>query len=142
MASNRTAGELIREAIENGPIGLSQKTVARRAGISEKHLSQIIRGGVRMSARVAVRLEGPLGVPAMDLLVAQALADVAVARAKLTSTPPPEGATLVLCTPLPDGRWHASYEHGANETHVLLPRGVKPAKTWTADFQAEAEAGW
>lgn len=74
-------GDLIRQAIANGPTGLSQKTVARRAGISEKHLSQIVQGAVRMSARVAVRLEGPLGVPALDLLIAQALVDIAAVKA-------------------------------------------------------------
>lgn len=76
----RPPGEIIRQAITDGPIGLSQKSVASRAGISQKHLSQIVRGAVRMSARVAVRLEEPLGVPALDLLVAQALADIAAAK--------------------------------------------------------------
>lgn len=86
MAAHKTPGELIRQAIADGPIGLSQKSVARRAGISEKHLSQIVRGYVRMSAHVAVRLEGPLGVPALDLLVAQALIDIAAAKAARETT--------------------------------------------------------
>jgi plasmid maintenance system antidote protein VapI len=77
----QSPGDLIRQAIDNGPRWLCQKYVARQAGISEKHLSQIVRGAVRMSARVAVQLEGPLGVPALDLLVAQALVDIAAARA-------------------------------------------------------------
>lgn len=47
------------------------------------------------------------------------------------SSPPPEGATLLLCTPQSGGRWYAIYEHGANETHVLMPAGIKPPKTWT-----------
>lgn len=74
--------EIIRQAISDGPPWMCQKYLARQAGITEKHLSQIMRGGVRMSARVAVRLEGPLGVPALDLLVAQALVDIAAAKAE------------------------------------------------------------
>lgn len=57
-----------------------------------------------------------------------------------TNTPPPEGATLVLCSPLHDGRWHAIYEHGANETRVLLPLGMRPPKTWTRAATATATA--
>ena len=57
-----------------------------------------------------------------------------------TSTPPPEGATLVLCAPQHTGRWFGIYEHGGAETHVLLPKGMRPPKTWTATFQAQAEA--
>lgn len=83
--SFRGPGEIIRQAIADGPRWMCQKYVARQAGISEKHLSQIVRGGVRMSAHVAVRLEGPLGVPALDLLVAQALVDIARAKQHRTS---------------------------------------------------------
>ncbi|WP_410633356.1 hypothetical protein [Amycolatopsis sp. cmx-4-83] len=49
-----------------------------------------------------------------------------------TGTPPPEGATLVVSSPLHDGRWHAIYEHGFNETQLVMPKGTKPPKTWTA----------
>jgi hypothetical protein len=50
---------------------------------------------------------------------------------QITGTPPPEGATLVLRSPLHDGRWHAIYEHGFNETQLVTPKGIKPPKTWT-----------
>jgi len=78
-----SVSEIIAQAIANGPARLTQRSVAHAASISEKHLSQIIVGAVRMSARVAVRLEVPLGVPALELLLAQAVADVAAARAEL-----------------------------------------------------------
>jgi len=71
----RSVSDMIRQAIANGPAWMNQRWVARRAGISEKHLSQIVRGAVGMSARVAVRLERPLGVPALDLMVAQGLSE-------------------------------------------------------------------
>jgi plasmid maintenance system antidote protein VapI len=81
MIKHQTPSEIIRRAIDDGPRWLCQKSVARQAGISEKHLSQIVRGAVRMSARVAVQLEVPLGVPALDLLIAQALVDIAAVKA-------------------------------------------------------------
>lgn len=83
-------GELIRDAIANGPTGLSQKTVARRVGVSEKHLSFIVLGKARLTADLALRLESHLAVSAEDLLVAQALRDLTQARASALHT---EGAS-------------------------------------------------
>jgi len=57
----------------------------------------------------------------------------------MTSDPPPDGSTLVFCAPQHSGRWYAIYEHGANETRVLLPRGMRPPKTWTNATTAEAQ---
>lgn len=48
-------GEVIREYISER--GLKQKNVAQAIGISEKHLSNILNGKVRLSEAVAIKLE-------------------------------------------------------------------------------------
>lgn len=58
----------------------SQVEAARMAGISAKHLNQVISGRAGISADVAVRLEPAVGVSAEVLLIAQALCQVAAVR--------------------------------------------------------------
>lgn len=55
-------GVLIQREIDAA--GLSQAAVAARSNISAKHLNQLIRGHVALSAEVAVALERVLGSPA------------------------------------------------------------------------------
>lgn len=52
-------------------IGMTQDAVATEAGISAKHLSQILLGRGAMSDRTAVGLGRALGVPAAVLILAQ-----------------------------------------------------------------------
>jgi HTH-type transcriptional regulator/antitoxin HigA len=55
-------GETLRELLEEK--GLSQRDLARRAGLSPKHVNKLLQGLVPLSAEVAVRLERVTGTPA------------------------------------------------------------------------------
>lgn len=55
-------GATIKEQLNDK--GMSQKEFAARMGMSEKHISKLINGEVRLTPEVAVRLEVVLGVPA------------------------------------------------------------------------------
>jgi HTH-type transcriptional regulator/antitoxin HigA len=55
-------GETLQELLEDQ--GLSQRDLARRAGLSPKHVNKLLQGLVPLSADVAVRLERVTGVPA------------------------------------------------------------------------------
>jgi HTH-type transcriptional regulator/antitoxin HigA len=48
-------GETLQELLEEQ--GLSQRDLARRAGVSPKHVNRLLQGLVPLSADVAVRLE-------------------------------------------------------------------------------------
>jgi HTH-type transcriptional regulator/antitoxin HigA len=55
-------GATIKEQLNDR--GMSQKEFAARMDMSEKHISKLINGDVRLTPEVAVRLEMVLGVPA------------------------------------------------------------------------------
>lgn len=55
-------GATIKEQIEDR--GMSQREFAIRMDMSEKHISKLIHGDVRLTDDVALRLEAVLGVPA------------------------------------------------------------------------------
>lgn len=55
-------GATIREQLEDR--GMTQKEFAVRMDLSEKHISRLINGEVRLTPDVALRLESVLGVPA------------------------------------------------------------------------------
>lgn len=45
-------------------VGMTQKTLALRTGLSRKHINRIVRGKERISTKVALLLENVLGTPA------------------------------------------------------------------------------
>ena len=55
-------GLTIKEQLEDR--GMSQKEFASRIGYSQKHVSKLINGDVRLTQETANRLEMVLGVPA------------------------------------------------------------------------------
>ena len=55
-------GETLQELLEER--GMSQRDLARRAGLSPKHVNKLLHGLVPLSADVAVRLERVTGTPA------------------------------------------------------------------------------
>ena len=55
-------GETLRELLEEQ--GLTQRDLARRAGLSPKHVNRLLQGVVPLSAEVAQRLEHVTGTPA------------------------------------------------------------------------------
>ena len=55
-------GETLLELLEEQ--GMSQRDLARRAGLSPKHVNKLLQGLVPLSADVAVRLERVTGTPA------------------------------------------------------------------------------
>lgn len=57
-----------------------QKQIAERAGITQKHLSQIVRGNVGLSAPIAVKIEAATGISAELLMFLQVRYDIARAR--------------------------------------------------------------
>lgn len=75
-----SAGELIR--FELHARGLTQADLAARAGVSAKHLNQVIQGVVPLSADTALRLERTLGTPAAILSQADAISQSHKHRAK------------------------------------------------------------
>jgi len=55
-------GETLREALE--ALGMTQADLARRTGLSAKHINQIIQGSASISPDTALALEHVVGVPA------------------------------------------------------------------------------
>jgi HTH-type transcriptional regulator / antitoxin HigA len=55
-------GETLQELLEER--GMSQRDLARRTGLSPKHVNKLLHGLVPLSADVAVRLERVMGTPA------------------------------------------------------------------------------
>ena len=55
-------GETLTEVLEE--LNMSQADLARRIGLTTKHVNQIVSGRVRISTEVALRLERATGVPA------------------------------------------------------------------------------
>ena len=55
-------GRTLLETIET--LGIDQKELARRTDFTEKHINQVIRGKVPVSAEAAIRFERVTGVPA------------------------------------------------------------------------------
>lgn len=54
-------GETLRFRLEE--LGMSQAELARRTGLTPKHVNQVVKGAVSLSADVAQRLEYATGVP-------------------------------------------------------------------------------
>lgn len=75
-----TPGELIRFEVKAR--GFSQADLAARAGVSAKHLNQVIQDVVPLSADTALRLERTLGIPAAILTQADAVNQANKQRAK------------------------------------------------------------
>jgi addiction module HigA family antidote len=55
-------GEILAEALEER--GITNSELARRTGLSEKHVSQLVNARVPLSMDVALQLERVLGIPA------------------------------------------------------------------------------
>lgn len=66
-----TPGDIIR--FELNAHGITQADLSTRAGISAKHLNQVIQDAVPLSAETALRLERTLGIPAVILTQADAV---------------------------------------------------------------------
>ena len=72
-------GATIREQLEIR--GMNQREFAKRMGMTEKHISNLINGKVELSQNVALRLESVLGVPAKFWNNLEAIYREKVARA-------------------------------------------------------------
>jgi len=72
-------GETLLETINER--GMTQTELARRCGLSLKHINQICRGHIGISADVAIRLEEALGVAASVWVNLDMAYRLAVARA-------------------------------------------------------------
>lgn len=73
-------GATIKEQLEDR--GMSQKDFSVRMGLSEKHISQLINGEVRLTHETAERLEMVLGVPARFWNNLEAIYQEALLKAK------------------------------------------------------------
>ncbi len=76
-----TPGEIIRFELKSR--GYSQADLATRAGVSAKHLNQVIQDAVPLSADTALRLERTLGIPAAILTQADAVNQARKQRTKV-----------------------------------------------------------
>jgi HTH-type transcriptional regulator / antitoxin HigA len=77
---NVTPGEVLRR--ELAARGVSQADLAARAGISAKHLNQVVQGAVPLSTDTALRLERTLGLPATILTQLDAVHQAKMGRTK------------------------------------------------------------
>jgi HTH-type transcriptional regulator/antitoxin HigA len=77
-------GETIREFVKSriDPKIRFQRQLADRTGITQKHLSQIVKGTVGLTAPIAVKIEAATGMSAELLMCLQARYDVVRARAE------------------------------------------------------------
>jgi addiction module HigA family antidote len=75
----RHPGITLKEAIEKRQ--LSQRAVAKALGMSQPALSNMLKGQIRISPKVALRIEQHIGLSAESLLYAQTAFDLAAARA-------------------------------------------------------------
>lgn len=71
-------GETLSEVLTDR--GMSQAELARRAGLSTKHINQIISGAASLSAETAVKIEFVTGVPAQLWTALEAVHQVAQTR--------------------------------------------------------------
>jgi HTH-type transcriptional regulator/antitoxin HigA len=71
-------GETLSEVLSAR--GMSQAELARRAGLSTKHINQIVSGAASLSAETAVKLEFVTGVPAQLWTALEAVHQVAQTR--------------------------------------------------------------
>lgn len=76
-----TPGEIIR--FEINARGFSQADLATRAGVSAKHLNQVIQDAVPLSVDTALRLERTLGIPAVILTQADGVNQANKQRTKV-----------------------------------------------------------
>jgi len=56
-------GETIKEQLSFR--GMNQKEFAIRMGLTEKHITNLLKGRVQLTSNVAIRLESMLGAPAI-----------------------------------------------------------------------------
>jgi addiction module HigA family antidote len=71
-------GEVLRKVLKG--LGVSQVELARRTGLSPKHVNQVIKGYVAVSAPIAIKLEDATGIPAMVWNTVEAAYRDAIAR--------------------------------------------------------------
>ena len=76
-----TLREMVREEREN--IGLTQRDVAKRAGLTQAELSQVLTRKRPLKPIYAARLERVLKVSAEELMLAEMTEDLEDARATL-----------------------------------------------------------
>ncbi len=88
-------GLLIDERISE--LGLSQGDVAKRAGLSQKTMSQLVNGHIRLTPPMAAKLENVLGIESEYLLRIQAEYDASAERAKKRKELSTEVAWVKVC---------------------------------------------
>jgi plasmid maintenance system antidote protein VapI len=77
-----TVGQALQRILDENEI--SQALLAYRTGLTTKHVNQVVKDHARLSAYVAVQMEGAFPViNAKHLLLHQLRIDLAAARAKL-----------------------------------------------------------
>jgi addiction module HigA family antidote len=79
---NPHVGDFIREEFME-PTGLTAYRLAKGLGITQSHLSQILKGEVRITAEMALRLEAFFGCSARMWLSMQNAHDLTEARRKI-----------------------------------------------------------
>ena len=73
-------GETIQDALDE--LGLSQAELAGRMGVTEKHVTELIKGKIGLTSEIASKLELVLGEPASFWLQREAVYQQRFARRK------------------------------------------------------------
>lgn len=73
-------GEAVSAALTE--VGMTQAELARRTGLTTKHISQIVRGHAGIGTDAATAIEKVLDVTARDLIVMQADYDLSNGRSR------------------------------------------------------------
>lgn len=71
-------GEVLKEVLDEA--AMTQVELARRCGVSQKHVSEIVNGKAGIGPDMALRLEDTLNIVAVFWVRMQAVHDVHVAR--------------------------------------------------------------
>lgn len=126
-------GESLREAIE--ALGMTQADLARRTGLSTKHINQIIQGDASISPDTALALEHVVGIPARlwNALEANFQAQRLRQRSRVVSD---DDATWLDRLPVNElirrGVIETATDIGARRDQVLRFFGVASREAWEA----------
>lgn len=130
-------GETLAEAIE--AIGISQAELARRSGLTRKHINRVITGHAPLSADTAIRLERVTGVGSTVWAALEANYRTHVKRAQELAALRPQ-ADWLKSIPVRALASRGALEH-ARDSAVMLDRvlgffGVSSLAAWRIEWES------
>lgn len=130
-------GETLAEAIE--AIGISQAELARRSGLTRKHINRVISGHASLSADTAIRLERVTGVSSTVWTALEANYRTHLKRVQELSALRPQ-VDWLKSIPVRALASRGALEH-ARDNAVMLDRvlgffGVSSLSAWRAEWES------